>query len=94
MIIIGETSARPTHYRHLQCLEGIKNVFSITVYIWNAGILSNPKSAVNASSKMLGELSVDFCRDSYARTGIMNADGGILRIEERTTEKQARTCNE
>jgi hypothetical protein len=63
VILVSKASARPAHYRNLENLKSLDEVLAVTVDIRNFRIRSHPDSVIDASSEMLGELTVDFLVD-------------------------------
>ena len=92
VVVIGEASARPAHYRHFQGLERIEDILAVAFHIRHAGILAYPQTSVNAASEVFGELTIDFSGNGDTGTGIVDTDGSILGEEGRAPEKQTGAC--
>ena len=63
VVIVGKASSRPSHYRDFKFPEGIEDIGTISVFVGNAGIRTNPDTFIDATSEVLGELTVDISRD-------------------------------
>ena len=63
VILIGETSARPSQHGDLQLLECVEHVSAITLGVGNGGVLTHPKATIDAGTQVLGELSVNLLVD-------------------------------
>ena len=59
VILVSKASARPTENRDLHLLQSCDHVITHAVCIGNIGILADINPFVNASSQMLGEMTLD-----------------------------------
>lgn len=62
-------------------LESLKNILTVTIDVRDIRLWSNPKSTINTTSKMLRELTIDFCRDHFTSAAIVYSHHRVLRIK-------------
>lgn len=77
VILVGETSARPAQDGNAKPLQGGKDIDADSVCVRNGRIFANPKSFVNASSQVFGEVSVNVAVDLATLFVIRLAIGAI-----------------
>jgi hypothetical protein len=58
MIFVGKTAARPAQYWKLYFFECFNYIGAYASHVWDRGVLSDINAVVNASSQVLGKVSV------------------------------------
>src|SRR5205823_13664533 len=66
VISVGVAAAGPTNDRHMQLLQRLDDVAPVAVDVRDRRILTDPNAAVDPVPQLLGEMTVDFRRDSNA----------------------------
>ena len=88
MVFIGETPARPTQNGNFQLLQRIQYIVAVALRIRNIRILADPEAAIDATTEMLGKLSVNFFwNDLFPLLGVNGNRRFLLREQRESHEK-------
>ncbi|EEF21909.1 conserved hypothetical protein, partial [Ricinus communis] len=92
MVFVGEAAAGPAHVRHLDRFQRRHHVVADAARVGDGRIAADPDAAVDAVSKVFGELAEDVAVDDRARRRRVDADGDRLRRGGRHRRHHGQLC--